>query len=364
MSSPLHNIKRKFQSYISTSSASLRKSRDISLGSPTRRTHSLGFLSRRHKLVTRSLEINLTAHCNLRCYGCGRGSPALAEDYLSVPQLAQDLAVLSKVLHVREFKLAGGEPLQHPAILKIIDVVRQSGVADHITLITNGLLLHQAPDELWEKIDQMWVSVYPGVKRRLSRDEIMSTGRKHRVKVRYKITDTFMRRMLNSENRDSDLVREIYSDCYQRRSCHSIYNGRYYKCASGPFIPEWLRRIAVDAADFSGDGVPLHDNPSLRQELEDYLNSDTPLTACRYCLGGSGKSFKNRQLNEDGIQDWLTEKHTDVRDLIDTERLTSAGPGTKEVSSVWGRIASDLFSALRWGVGTKTNKKESPVEKV
>lgn len=178
---------------------------------------------RRSKLTTRSLEINVTAHCNLRRYGCGRGSPALAEEYLSVPALAADLSVLSKVLHVGEFKLAGGEPLQHPALLEIIDIVRDSGIADRITLITNGVLLHQAPVDLWKKIDRIWVSVYPGVKRGLSRDEIMSMGRKHGANIRYRITDTFMRRTLNTENRDKDLVREIYSDYYQRFSCHSIH---------------------------------------------------------------------------------------------------------------------------------------------
>jgi MoaA/NifB/PqqE/SkfB family radical SAM enzyme len=330
------------------------------LESPASETISPGRIERRKKLVTRSLEINLTAHCNLRCYGCGRGSPALAEEYLSVPRLAEDLAVLAKVVHVGEFKLAGGEPLQHPAILEIVDVVRGSGVADQITLITNGVLLHQAPFELWEKIDQMWVSIYPGVKRRLSRDEIISMGRKHRVKVWYKITDTFTRRVLNSENRDGELVREIYSDCYQRKSCHSIYNGRYYKCASGPFVPEWLHRIGIDAPDFSGDGVPLHNNPNLRQDLEDYLDSDTPLTACRFCLGGSGKSFENRQLNEDGIQDWLAEKHPDVRALIDSERLASAKSRTNGIRSVWGKMASGVFRALGKEDRTKTKKWSRP----
>jgi organic radical activating enzyme len=284
--------------------------------------NSTGLIARRHKLVTRSLEINVTTHCNLRCYGCGRGSPAFAEEYLSVPRLADDLSVLSKVLHVREFKLAGGEPTQHPDLLEIIDVVRDSGIADQITLITNGVLLHQAHDELWKKIDKIWVSVYPGVKRRLSRPEIMSMGRKHRVKIRYRITDTFMRRVLNSENRDRELVRQIYSDCHQRSSCHSIHNGRYYKCASGPFIPKWLERIGLDAPDFSADGVPLHGNANLRQELEHYLISDEPLTACRYCLGSIGKSFANRQLNEDGVQEWLSENHADVRALIDPTRFS------------------------------------------
>ncbi len=132
-----------------------------------------------------------------------------------------------------------------------------------------------------------------------------------------------------------------------------MYNGRYYKCASGPFVPEWLHRIGSDAPDFSGDGVPLHNNPNLRQELEDYLDRDTPLTACRYCLGGSGKSFANRQLNEDGIRDWLTEKHTDVRELIDKERLAVAKHRSNRVSSIWRRMAKSLFRASKMAVGAK-----------
>jgi hypothetical protein len=225
-------------------------------------------------------------------------------------------------------------------------------------------LLRQAPEELWKKIDQMWVSVYPGVKRRLSQDEIMSMGGKHRVRVWYKMTDTFMRRMLNSENRDRDLVRQIYAACYQRNSCHSINNGRYYKCASGPFVPEWLSRIGVDAPDFSGDGVPLHGNANLRQELEEYLNSDTPLTACRFCLGGSGKSFENRQLNDDGVQDWLAERHADVRALIDPERLVSARRRTGGIASVWDRMAGDVFKALKNQSRRKARATKPPVEKV
>jgi hypothetical protein len=211
-----------------------------------------------------------------------------------------------------------------------------------MTLITNGVLLHQAPEELWEKIDRIWVSVYPGVTRRLSQAEIMSMGKKHRVKVWYKVTDTFTRRMLNAENRDVELVHQIFSNCYQTTGCHSIHNRRYYKCASGPLVPNWLQRIGIDAPDFSGDGVSLRGNANLRRELEDYLNSNDPLTACRYCLGGAGKRFENRQMNADGIQSWLAEQHSNVRELIDEERLA----GVKGVSSVWSKVASGFSLAL------------------
>lgn len=311
-----------------------------------------GVLRRGDKLLTRSLELNVTTHCNLKCYGCGRGSPAFAEESVSVSDLAADLSALAKVLHVREFRLAGGEPLQHPAIVEIADLVRRSGVADEITLITNGVLLHQAPVELWKQIDQMWVSVYPGVKRGLTRDEILSLGAAHNVKVRYKITDSFSRRMLNAENRDRELVRDIYADCYQRNGCHSIYQGRYFKCASGPLVPKWLGRVGAGAGDFSADGVSLRDNPALRRELENYLASEEPLTACRYCLGGSGKSFQHRQLNGDGVQAWLDEDHSNVRDLVDLERLNTARRGSNGIFSLWRRMRDSLVSTLTKDAGT------------
>lgn len=279
---------------------------------------------RGEKLATRSLEINLATHCNLKCYGCGRGSPAFSDEYLCISSLTDDLAALSKVLTVGEFKLAGGEPLLHPQTLDVIDVVRDSGITDHITLITNGVLLHRAGEELWRRIDGLWVSVYPGVRRRLSEAQIMALGEKHRVRVRYKITDTFNHRMLNAENQDRRLVREIYSTCYQRIGCHSVHKGRFYKCAPGPFIPDWLRQVGLDTPDFSRDGVALHGNPDLRRALEDYLRSDEPLAACRFCLGGAGKSFENRQMSKKGIQDWLSESHSDVRALVDFERLATA----------------------------------------
>lgn len=193
----------------------------------------------------------------------------------------------------------------------------------------------------------MWVSVYPEVKRGLTRDEILSRGGKHDVKVRYKITDSFNRRMLNSENRDAELVRAIYADCYQRSGCRSIYNGRYFKCASGPLVPKWLERVGNHTPDFSADGVSLRDNPNLRQQLEDYLASDEPLAACRYCLGGLGQSLRHRQLNGDGVHDWLAENHSNVHALIEPERLAAAKRKIRRESSTWHKLATRLLSSLK-----------------
>ena len=80
------------------------------------------------KILARSVEVNLTAHCNLACYGCDHASPVHPEEYLSVEEFAKDLAALAPVYHVFEFLLTGGEPLLHPDLTdnevdRVIDAV-------------------------------------------------------------------------------------------------------------------------------------------------------------------------------------------------------------------------------------------------
>jgi GTP 3',8-cyclase len=300
-----------------------------------------GLLRSRDRLLTRSLELNVTTHCNLKCYGCGRGSPAFEEEFAQIDQLRQDVKALARVLHTQEFKLAGGEPLQHPEVVPIARMVAESGIADRITLITNGVLLDQTPDILWDTIDHMWVSVYPGVERGMDEDAILARGEAHGVTIRYKVTDSFDRRMLNARNTDPNLVGTIFRTCYQTRGCHSLFNGRYFKCASGPLIPRWLDKVGCDKPDFRSDGVSVRDNPDLKAALTAYLSSETPLEACHYCLGGMGMTEPHRQLNREGVRDWLGEDHSDVRTLIDTERLDA-----EERSPLLARVSSGILNVL------------------
>ncbi len=299
------------------------------------------------KILARSVEVNLTAHCNLSCYGCDHASPVHAEAYLAVDELAADLAALSPVYHVFEFLLTGGEPLLHPELLTIIDTIRDSGVADKITVITNGVLLHNAPTGLWSRIDKLGVSIYPGVKRRLSREDIEALAKRHGLLLWYKPTDEFTVKLLHSENQDAELVERIYSTCTLRGSCHTLHNGRYFKCSPAPFVPDWLRRVGVDRPDFLGDSVPVRDNPDLYRQLATYLADEQPLTACRYCLGCVGKTVPSRQMNKVAIHQWLTEQHSDVRELVDLKSLEEAQSRLRGVK-LSGMLPGLMRQKVRW----------------
>jgi len=114
------------------------------------------------RLLTWALEAHIVDHCNLRCAHCCTLSPELPVRITSVAELARDLERAARVLAPRTLKLTGGEPLLHPEVLACLDTARASGIADTLSVTTNGLRLDHMPDTFFEKIDRLTLSWYPG----------------------------------------------------------------------------------------------------------------------------------------------------------------------------------------------------------
>jgi hypothetical protein len=264
-----------------------------------------------------------------------------------VQELAADLAALSPVYHVFEFLLTGGEPLLHPELLAIVDTIRASGVADKITMITNGVLLHDAPEALWGKIDKLGVSIYPGVKRKLNQEDMEALANRYGWLLWYTPTDEFTIKLLHSENAEANLVKDIYATCTLRNSCHTIHQGRYFKCSPSPFMGDWLHRVGLPAPSFDGDSVAVRDNPDLHRHLTEYLRNEEPLTACRYCLGCVGKEVPSRQMNKAAARQWVSEKDPDIRELIDWNSLADAQMNLRGVT-LTGMLSTMVGRKMRW----------------
>ena len=115
------------------------------------------------KLRRFSVEYNLTEHCNLSCYLCDHASPLLPKKFAVVEEFVRDLEALSQVFHSTQLRIVGGEPTLHPELLRFLSEARRIGIADNIVLLTNGVQLHRMPVELWGLINDLWISVYPGV---------------------------------------------------------------------------------------------------------------------------------------------------------------------------------------------------------
>jgi organic radical activating enzyme len=295
-------------------------------------------------------EYNLTEHCNLRCAGCDHSSPLLPQKFADVALFERDLKVLSRVLHLGEFKLLGGEPLLHPDLLDFLRCARASGLAEEITLVTNGLLLHRCDPTIFELIDRLWVSLYPGVRLRVEERELESLSKRYNFRLDLRKMDSFRITTINSRNRDATLVRRIFDRCALAHdwSCHTIHQGYYFKCSPAPFLTARLALRGESVLNHDLDGVRIHDNPRLREELEAYLREEEPLQACYYCLGSSGHRFPHRQLNSKGLREEINSLHPEPGALLDLEDAppTNATPAYRR-SLPFRLVRAGLKRALR-----------------
>lgn len=101
-------------------------------------------LSRFLKRPPRTLPIILlwiTDRCNLRCRMCGdqwRADQQMLRHSLSLVQI-QGIVQAAVRLRTMIISITGGEPLLHPEIYQILDLIRDAGIAAH--MCTNGTLL-------------------------------------------------------------------------------------------------------------------------------------------------------------------------------------------------------------------------------
>jgi len=278
------------------------------------------------RLKWQAFGINVTEHCNLRCTGCSNSSPWLPEKFLNVEEFEKDVRALATAYRAWEMRLLGGEPLMHPRIVEIMQIANDVDASDVVNLVTNGVLLHEAPDAIWPLVDRMYVSLYPGVKYRFDPEKPKALAARHQVDLRLSPTPEFREAFLNTRNKDDALVREIYVKCKTAHewSCHALSDGRYFKCSPAAIMEGRMAVRGERVPATAADGIKVRGNPNLRRDLEVYLSSLEPLLSCRYCLGSAGKTYGHSQLNGERLKGEIATEHPDPRTLIEPSLL--AGP--------------------------------------
>src|SRR5262249_53596579 len=119
---------------------------------------------------------------------------------------------------------------------------------------------------------------------------IESQAARHNVRLNWKRQDVFVRMDRSSPRADADYTRAIYTDCWLRRRCHLVKDGRFYTCTRPSHFHTLL-------GGFLDDGVPLHPGPEMVNELLAYLNREHPLEACARCEGGHAPVAPHRQMS-------------------------------------------------------------------
>lgn len=254
-----------------------------------------------NRIKTESFEVHVAEHCNLKCRDCCNISPYNAKKFISIEEVEEICRFVQRELKPDVFKVAGGEPTLHPQLDGILQTIRKLCPDTRIRVVSNGLLLHRMSDIFWQNIDQLTVSNYNSapVKPHLV-EQIKAKARANEVVLNIKYIDQFNEIFVEEKMTDEDGIQQIYNDCWMRHRCLIVRNGRFYKCTRAAYMDEFLSMKAIPvtagASTFTmEDGLEMNDNNFQNKALP-YLNDNTPLFSCSYCLGVSGGLRENIQM--------------------------------------------------------------------
>jgi GTP 3',8-cyclase len=271
-------------------------------------------------------EVNAVDHCNIACMDCNHASPAAARRMADPEVVFRDFSIMATFYGSAVAKIIGGEPLLHPDLPALIKAVRESGISNHIILVTNGTLLPGMSDAIWEAIDELELSVYPETELLLlpHMPGIQQLAERHRVKLVRFFYEDFRATFSTTGPRDKALTRRIYKACEKANlwGCQSIREGYFFKCPQCIYIPGIIDQAVV--YDYREDGVRIDDTPECRERLKRYLASREPLRACRYCLGTVGRLRKHVMAKP---AEWASAHSASTEELIDYDKLSRLEKG-------------------------------------
>lgn len=238
------------------------------------------------------LEVNAARSCNYFCAGCNHSSPFAGKNYYDLDQLAQDLDILRRYLKVKLFFAQGGEPLLHPNIIRVIELVAESGMGQP-GILTNGELLPRQPEAFWECLartkSQLRISVYPD----LDRETVKMAAERcaeHGIEFIPREVASFSKPFFVNDG-------SSYHGCIWNR-CLTLHNGWFYLCPQSAFYP--AQHMGLDEHT---DGIPLEGLTEAK--LAEFLNRDKPLESCRICAGHRGEEIPWHQVRNK--HQWMSE---------------------------------------------------------
>lgn len=249
------------------------------------------------------LEIDVAKSCNLSCAACNHLSPLYRKGFVNAGELAADLKVLAKVVRVKTIRLLGGEPLLHSGIIDLLRIARESGIAQRVSVVTNGVLLPRMSPTFWELVDVADVSLYPGIQVEMEKLE------PHKSKISVRPCPTFYETFSVHKNNDERLVSKIVDSCKIVNFCVGIVDRTFYKCMRAAYITEKVPHPSI----FPGcDGIKIQPD-GFDLQFDVYMSTSRPLAACAFCTGSSGKRFDHAQLPQIS---WLDRQARPIKEML------------------------------------------------
>ncbi len=231
------------------------------------------------------LETDITTACQLSCVACNhhvpmhrvrKGGPLSAKP----EQVERDMETLAQFLHVDRWGALGGEPTLHAGLVDILNIVRDSKIADLIEVWTNGLTLQKMSPAFWRSLDVLVVSIYPGQHDDASLAWIAAKCKDEGIELspRDETRNPNFKTLFEPVETGPAETKAKYDGCFFRHFSRVANDGVFYTCCCAPHMPE-----LVQGRERGADGVPIEGLTEVG--LLAYLRREEPLGACKNCAG-------------------------------------------------------------------------------
>lgn len=272
------------------------------------------------RLVTEAIEINAAWHCNISCKWCSHASPASGQRFADPEELLESLTSLARWMKIEHLRILGGEPLLHPRLVDLMNCAIRSGISQRVRVLTNGLLLHQAPDAFWDRVDEVHVSVYPSTTRAVERhtDDLRRLAERSGTRLKFLYFDRF-RISYRTPVDDDTLTQRVYRTCQVGNiwRCLTLEGARIYRCPQAAHVntsSEYEHYRSRDGLDY----LEI-DRIDSAETVLDWLRGTEPLSSCKVCAGSVGQLKPHQQIRRKEADPDLPDVDRKYLELLEAE---------------------------------------------
>lgn len=256
------------------------------------------------------IEAMITSKCNLKCQNCGLYIPHYENpQHRSIELIIQDLDSYFKVIdYVSEFRLLGGEPLIHPEITSLVEIIgkKYRNKIGEFAIVTNGIAVptcelirtvkkHEAVFHISDYSSQL-PQFYNAINNLISVLEENGVFYKKSISDKWlNLGSPFISRKLSKKQ-----LAEKFNHC--KMPCRGLYDQKVYYC--GPLSSAVMAKIySADANDYF-DLIKVQ-RMSKEERFNNLLNFELGniqmgyVTFCDFC---NGFGIDNDCYVEAGIQ--------------------------------------------------------------
>lgn len=236
------------------------------------------------------LQVILTKTCNLNCKGCTHFANLFNkqldnDNTYPIQKLKEDLRKVSENTEIFRLRLLGGEPLLYPELKEAIASSRECFPNADIRVVTNGLLLMKASEELFQCLNHynigLDISLYQPTMR--IKQELVNLLQRNSVKYHFEgmsNTEGIERFEKNIRTEGVNNPEKAMSICHGKQ-CLTLLHGRLYKCPFEALSYKFYQYFNQNI-DYRNDGYNINKDTI---DWTDFLDKVymCPVEACKHC---------------------------------------------------------------------------------